>query len=181
MLRSTFRGLLPRRYRRFGELITRALSSRGSFVVMTHSLLTKLLALLLASSTSAFTVIGLAPTLSARSSMLSGARALAAPATARGLILAQPQQQRLAAPTMGMFGLGAPELAIIAGVALFVLGPEQVKKLAKDVGKISAELKQVPEEFNKGMVDGAEALEAKKLEAKKLEAKEMKSGEPPAA
>lgn len=158
-------------YRRFGELLTRALSSRGSLVVMTHSLLTTLFALLLASSTSAFTVIGLAPTLSARSSMLSGARALAAPATARGLILAQPQQQRLAAPTMGMFGLGAPELAIIAGVALFVLGPEQVKKLAKDVGKISAELKQVPEEFNKGMVDGAKELEAKK----------MKSGEPPAA
>ena len=70
-----------------------------------------------------------------------------------------------------MFGLGAPELAIIAGVALLVLGPEQVKKLAKDVGKISAELKQVPEEFNKGMVDGAKELEAKK----------MKSGEPPAA
>jgi len=63
---------------------------------------------------------------------------------------------------MGIFGLGAPELAIIAGVALLILGPEQVKKLAKDVGKVSAELKQVPEEFEKGMSAGAAELEAKR-------------------
>ena len=43
---------------------------------------------------------------------------------------------------MGLFGLGTPEIAIIAAVGLLVLGPEQVKKLAKDVGKVSAELKQ---------------------------------------
>ena len=59
---------------------------------------------------------------------------------------------------MGLFGLGTPEIAIIAGVALLVLGPDQVKKLAKDVGKISAELKQVREEFNKGMEVGQEEL-----------------------
>ena len=63
---------------------------------------------------------------------------------------------------MGLFGLGAPELAIIAGVGLLVLGPDQVKKLAKDVGKVSAELKQVPEEFNKGMDIGAQELAKKK-------------------
>ena len=66
-------------------------------------------------------------------------------------------------PQMGLFGLGTPEIAIIAGVALLVLGPDQVKKLAKDVGKISAELKQVPEEFNKGMEVGQEELEKKKM------------------
>ena len=64
---------------------------------------------------------------------------------------------------MGLFGLGTPEIAIIAGVALLVLGPDQVKKLAKDVGKISAELKQVPEEFNKGVEVGTQELEKKKL------------------
>ena len=66
-------------------------------------------------------------------------------------------------PVMGLFGLGTPEIAIIAGVALLVLGPDQVKKLAKDVGKISAELKQVPEEFNKGMEVGQEELAKKKM------------------
>ena len=43
---------------------------------------------------------------------------------------------------MGLFGLGTPELAVIAGVALLILGPDQVKKMAKDIGKVSAELKQ---------------------------------------
>lgn len=49
-------------------------------------------------------------------------------------------------PFAGLFGLGAPELAIIGAVALLILGPDQVKKLAKDVGKVSAELKQVRQE-----------------------------------
>ena len=76
----------------------------------------------------------------------------------------QPRQQQLRTPSaqMGLFGLGTPELAIIAGVALLVLGPDQVKKMAKEVGKVSAELKQVPEEFNKGMEVGAKELEARK-------------------
>merc|ERR1719498_2202345 len=63
---------------------------------------------------------------------------------------------------MGLFGLGPPELAVIAAVGLLVLGPDQVKKMAKEVGKVSAELKQVPEEFNKGMSVGQEELAAKK-------------------
>ena len=107
---------------------------------------------------------------------------------------AVPQQPRVhSAPAMGLFGLGTPELAVIAAVALLVLGPEQasvptaqrhstrhrparaapapaltpfplaqMKKFAKDIGKVSAELKQVPEEFNKGMAAGTEELEARK-------------------
>ena len=71
---------------------------------------------------------------------------------------------RLASPQMGLFGLGTPEIAVIAGIALLVLGPDQVKKLAKDVGKVSAELKQVPEEFNKGIEVGTAELEKKKAE-----------------
>lgn len=90
-----------------------------------------------------------------------------------------------AAPVMGLFGLGTPEIAIIAGVAMLILGPDQLKKIAKDVGKVSAELKQVrtsrvkarghfaclqwcalrcqvPEEFNKGLEVGAAELEKKK-------------------
>ena len=62
---------------------------------------------------------------------------------------------------MGLFGLGTPELVVIAGVALVILGPDKVKDLAKEVGKASAELKQVPEEFAKGMEAGAEESVAK--------------------
>ena len=86
-----------------------------------------------------------------------------------------------AAPTMGLFGLGTPEIAIIAGVALLVLGPDQVKKLAKDVGKISAELKQVPEEFNAGIKVGEEELAAKKTTAIGEEAPPSPPPSPPPA
>ena len=97
--------------------------------------------------------------------VLSGAAArpaAASPFAAPAQPAARATARRAPAPAMGLFGMGAPELAIIAGVALLVLGPDQVKKLAKDVGKVSAELKQVPEEFNKGMEVGKSELEAKK-------------------
>ena len=87
------------------------------------------------------------------------------PSTTTSAVVAQQRSMRALAPTMGLFGLGTPELVVIAGVALLVLGPDQVKKLAKDVGKISAELKQVPEEFNKGMEVGQTELAKKKLAA----------------
>ena len=62
---------------------------------------------------------------------------------AQQLLSSRVAPRSTAAPVMGLFGLGAPELAIIGGVALMILGPDQLKKLAKDVGKVSAELKQV--------------------------------------
>ena len=100
---------------------------------------------------------------------------LQAAAAARSLpmdgIAALPVQRvlvaapRSASPSMGLFGLGAPELAVIGAVALFILGPDKLKELAKDVGKVSAELKQVPEEFSKGMEVGSLELEKKKMVA----------------
>ena len=55
---------------------------------------------------------------------------------------------------MGLFGLGAPELAIIAIAITFVLGPEQVtsmaKKIVPKVIEVGSDLKQLPDEFNKG-------------------------------
>ncbi len=44
-----------------------------------------------------------------------------------------------------------------------------MKKFAKDIGKVSAELKQVPEEFNKGMAAGTEELEARKSPTEEAE------------
>jgi sec-independent protein translocase protein TatA len=98
------------------------------------------------------------------------------------LALRQPLvASRSGGAQMGLFGLGAPELAVIAGIGLVVLGPDQLKKLAKDVGKVSAELKQVPEEFNKGMEIGKQELEAKKATPPELAAEEKSpKGETPA-
>ena len=63
--------------------------------------------------------------------------------------------------TMSLFGLGAPELAIILIAAAFLLGPQKLAELGKDAGKIAGELKEVPKEFQKGMAEGEqEALKA---------------------
>ncbi len=56
--------------------------------------------------------------------------------------------------TMGLFGLGAPEIAIILVAAAFVLGPQKLAELGKDAGKIAGELKEVPKEFQKGLQEG---------------------------
>lgn len=56
--------------------------------------------------------------------------------------------------TQSLFGLGAPELAIIAIAAAFLLGPQKLAELGKDAGKIAGELKEVPKEFQKGMKEG---------------------------
>jgi sec-independent protein translocase protein TatA len=64
---------------------------------------------------------------------------------------------------MGLFGLGAPEIAIILIAAAFLLGPQKLAELGKDAGKIAGELKEVPKEFQKGLAEGeAEAVKMKK-------------------
>jgi len=55
---------------------------------------------------------------------------------------------------MSLFGLGAPELAIILIAGTFLLGPDKIASLGKDAGKIAGELKEVPKEFQKGLAEG---------------------------
>lgn len=69
---------------------------------------------------------------------------------------------------MGLFGLGAPEIAIILIAAAFLLGPQKLAELGKDAGKIAGELKEVPKEFQKGLEEGetnARAMKAKSMES----------------
>lgn len=40
--------------------------------------------------------------------------------------------------TMGLFGLGAPEIAVILVAAAFLLGPQKLAELGKDAGKVSS-------------------------------------------
>eukprot|EP00526_Cylindrotheca_closterium_P029716 CAMPEP_0113614970 /NCGR_PEP_ID=MMETSP0017_2-20120614/7449_1 /TAXON_ID=2856 /ORGANISM="Cylindrotheca closterium" /LENGTH=139 /DNA_ID=CAMNT_0000524171 /DNA_START=47 /DNA_END=466 /DNA_ORIENTATION=- /assembly_acc=CAM_ASM_000147 len=78
--------------------------------------------------------------------------------------------------TMGLFGLGAPEIGVILVAAAFLLGPEKLAEFGKDAGKIAGELKEVPVEFQKGLEEGeAQAKMAKK----KMEAKSEVSEETP--
>jgi len=76
----------------------------------------------------------------------------------------QRQRQSVAqVQTMGLFGLGAPEIGVILVAAAFLLGPEKLAELGKDAGKIAGELKEVPKEFQAGLKEGeAQAAAAKK-------------------
>jgi|AntRauTorckE5430_2_1112549.scaffolds.fasta_scaffold12540_2 sec-independent protein translocase protein TatA len=81
----------------------------------------------------------------------------------------EKQRKSVAAvQTMGLFGLGVPEIAIILVAGAFVLGPEKLAELGRDAGKTAKDLKEVPKEFQKGMDEG-------QIDARSKKAKEMKS------
>mmetsp|Transcript_119583 Transcript_119583/g.345724 ORF Transcript_119583/g.345724 Transcript_119583/m.345724 type:complete len:135 (+) Transcript_119583:94-498(+) len=88
----------------------------------------------------------------------------------------QRQRQSVAqVQTMGLFGLGAPEIGVILVAAAFLLGPEKLASLGKDAGKIAGELKEVPKEFQKGMEEGeAQAKTMKQQLESKVESVEKK-------
>ena len=83
------------------------------------------------------------------------ARALPAVVAARSPLVAVPAAvpvaPRAAAPAMGLFGLGWAELGVIGLIALFVLGPERLVPMAKDIGKATGELKEVTDSFQQGL------------------------------
>ena len=71
---------------------------------------------------------------------------------------------RLAPVQMGLFGLGGPEIAVIAVVVTFLLGPDKLKELAKEAGKIVPDLKEISSEaassFKDASVEAANELKA---------------------
>ena len=83
------------------------------------------------------------------------------------------RQRKSVAPvqTMGLFGLGVPEIGVILVAAAFLLGPQKLAELGKDAGKIAGELKEVPKEFQKGLEEGEEQAKLMKQEIEKTEEK----------
>jgi Sec-independent protein translocase protein TatA len=71
---------------------------------------------------------------------------------------------------MGVFGLGAVELLIIAVATAFILGPEKIVALLRSSGETANEFKEelskVPDEFKKGLEEGE--VEARSRKAKKI-------------
>lgn len=70
---------------------------------------------------------------------------------------------------MGLFGLGAGELALILAAAAFIIGPQQLGSMAGQLkGDLPDDLKKIPEEFQKGFEESTEnskARNAKQMEA----------------
>ncbi len=66
--------------------------------------------------------------------------------------------------TMGLFGLGGPEIAVILIAGAFLLGPSKLAELGKEAGKMAGELKEVPKEFQEGLAEGEKQAQQMKKE-----------------
>ena len=58
--------------------------------------------------------------------------------------------------TAGLFGLGGPELAVIAGVVVLIFGPSKIPGLGKELGKTAKSFKEAANEFKSELQQGAE-------------------------
>ena len=95
--------------------------------------------------------------------------------------LRRQRQSAASVQMQGLFGLGAPEIAIILVAAAFVLGPQKLADLGKDAGKLAGEygkeLKNVPEEFKKGYDETQSDIRAKKAKQMDPLPKEMEGSD----
>lgn len=69
---------------------------------------------------------------------------------------------------MGLFGLGVPELAVIAVVGIFVFGPGKIAEMGKDLGGIAGGVKKATSEFKDAMEESLEDAD-REIERKQLE------------
>ncbi len=78
----------------------------------------------------------------------------------------QPGNGRQRGVRMGLFGLGLPELAVIAGVGIFIFGPKKISELGKDLGSIAGSVKKATGEFQEAMEESLKEAD-EELEQKK--------------
>jgi Tat protein translocase TatB subunit len=58
-----------------------------------------------------------------------------------------------------MFGIGPEELVLVLIVALLVLGPERLPRVARDVGKVVGDLRRTSDEFRDEFLHADKYLE----------------------
>ena len=62
-----------------------------------------------------------------------------------------------------MLGIGAEELMLVLIVALLVLGPERLPRMARDVGRVVGDLRKTSDEFREEFLQADKFLTAEKL------------------
>src|SRR2546428_7515458 len=58
-----------------------------------------------------------------------------------------------------MFGVGPEELVLVLIVALLVVGPERLPRMARDVGRVVGELRRTSDEFRAEFLNADKYLE----------------------
>lgn len=78
----------------------------------------------------------------------------------------RPQQSRSPVACQGLFGLGLPEIAVIAGIAALVFGPSKLPELGKGLGQTVKSFQTAAKEFEQELKAATKEDEAKPGEAK---------------
>lgn len=58
-----------------------------------------------------------------------------------------------------MLGIGAEELVLILIIALFVLGPERMPKMARDIGRVVGDLRRTSDELREEFLNADKLLD----------------------
>lgn len=110
--------------------------------------------------------------LSKGSTFTAGGRATATDSISSRMIVphvvGHTRRVRQAPITMGLFGLGFPELAVIAGIGILIFGPSKIAGMGKDLGGIAGGVKKATAEFKEAMEDSLEEAD-REIERKKKE------------
>ncbi|KAH0908563.1 hypothetical protein HID58_031884 [Brassica napus] len=88
------------------------------------------------------------PLSSSRSSLFSNCFTVTTRPKTRSLVAIRPEQRRKALTCNALFGLGVPELAVIAGVAALLFGPKKLPEIGKSIGKTVKSFQQTRKDWN---------------------------------
>jgi sec-independent protein translocase protein TatB len=58
-----------------------------------------------------------------------------------------------------MLGIGAEELILVLIIALFVLGPERMPKMARDIGRVVGDLRRTSDELREEFLNADKLLD----------------------